>query len=119
VIGAERFLAEIQLTANLQHQHILPLFDSGKADSSLFYVMPYVEGESLRDRLTREKQLPVGRAADTVLGGAVPAPRAGSLLPVDGDDRRFVMLREGESAQESELIVALHWLDGLEGKGGK
>src|SRR5512147_2418728 len=59
VIGAERFLAEIKLTANLQHPHILPLFDSGEADSFLFYVMPYVEGESLRARLTREKQLPV------------------------------------------------------------
>src|ERR671928_147620 len=59
VIGAERFLAEIKLTANLQHPHILPLFDSGEADSYLFYVMPFVEGETLRDRLTREKQLPV------------------------------------------------------------
>jgi serine/threonine protein kinase len=59
VIGAERFLAEIKLTANLQHPHILPLFDSGEADSYLFYVMPYVEGETLRDRLNREKQLPV------------------------------------------------------------
>jgi tRNA A-37 threonylcarbamoyl transferase component Bud32 len=62
VIGAERFLAEIKLTANLQHPHILPLFDSGEADSFLFYVMPYVEGESLRDRLNREKQLPVDEA---------------------------------------------------------
>jgi len=59
VIGAERFLAEIKLTANLQHPHILPLFDSGEADSFLYYVMPFVEGESLRDRLRREKQLPV------------------------------------------------------------
>ena len=59
VIGAERFLAEIKLTANLQHPHILPLFDSGEADGYLFYVMPFVEGESLRDRLNREKQLPV------------------------------------------------------------
>jgi Tol biopolymer transport system component/tRNA A-37 threonylcarbamoyl transferase component Bud32 len=62
VIGAERFLAEIKLTANLQHPHILPLFDSGEADGFLFYVMPFVEGESLRDRLTREKQLPVEEA---------------------------------------------------------
>src|SRR5580765_5926185 len=62
VIGAERFLAEIKLTANLQHPHILPLFDSGEADSFLFYVMPFVEGESLRDRLRREKQLPVEEA---------------------------------------------------------
>ena len=62
VIGAERFLAEIRTTANLQHPHILPLFDSGSADGFLFYVMPYVEGESLRDRLFREKQLPVADA---------------------------------------------------------
>src|SRR5689334_8880081 len=62
VIGAERFLAEIKLTANLQHPHILPLFDSGEADSYLFYVMPFVEGETLRTRLNREKQLPVAEA---------------------------------------------------------
>ena len=66
VIGAERFLAEIRTTANLQHPHILPLHDSGEADGFLFYVMPYVEGESLRDRLTREKQLPVADAVRLV-----------------------------------------------------
>ncbi|HEY8197921.1 MAG TPA: protein kinase [Gemmatimonadales bacterium] len=58
-IGAERFLREIRLTANLQHPHILPLHDSGEAGGFLFYVMPYVEGESLRDWLNRERQLPV------------------------------------------------------------
>ena len=62
VVGAERFLAEIKTTANLQHPHILPLFDSGEADSFLFYVMPYVEGESLRERLDREHQFPVDEA---------------------------------------------------------
>jgi serine/threonine-protein kinase len=69
VIGAERFLSEIKTTANLQHPHILPLFDSGEAGTResgagtfLYYVMPYVEGESLRDRLTREKQLPIADA---------------------------------------------------------
>ena len=62
VVGAERFLAEIQVTANLQHPHILPLFDSGEADNFLFYVMPYVEGETLQDRIDREKQLPVDEA---------------------------------------------------------
>src|SRR4029077_18916943 len=62
VVGAERFLAEITVTANLQHPNILPLFDSGTADSFLFYVMPYVEGESLRNRLDREHQLPVDDA---------------------------------------------------------
>jgi eukaryotic-like serine/threonine-protein kinase len=59
VIGAERFLAEIKTTAALQHSHILPLFDSGQADGFLFYVMPFVEGESLRDRLKREHELAV------------------------------------------------------------
>jgi serine/threonine-protein kinase len=62
VVGAERFLAEIKTTANLQHPHILPLFDSGEADGFLFYVMPYVEGETLRGRLDREKQLGVDDA---------------------------------------------------------
>ena len=62
VVGAERFLAEIKVTANLQHPHILPLHDSGEADSFLFYVMPFVEGETLRDRIDREHQLPVDDA---------------------------------------------------------
>src|SRR5210317_2220606 len=62
VVGADRFLAEIKTTANLQHPHILPLFDSGEAGGFLFYVMPYVEGESLRERLDRDKQLPVDEA---------------------------------------------------------
>ncbi len=72
VIGAERFLAEIKTTANLQHPHILPLHDSGEVtvgepgdhdvSRTLFYVMPYVEGVSLRDRIEREHQLPIGDA---------------------------------------------------------
>ena len=72
VIGAERFLSEIKTTAALQHPHILPLFRQrssggaggrgGRGSSFLYYVMPYVEGESLRDRLTREKQLPIADA---------------------------------------------------------
>jgi TolB-like protein/tRNA A-37 threonylcarbamoyl transferase component Bud32 len=59
VLGAERFLAEIRVTANLQHPNLLPLFDSGEAHSFLYYVMPYVEGETLRARLERERQLSV------------------------------------------------------------
>ena len=66
-LGPERFLAEIRTTARLQHPHILPLFDSGQAGTAadspdagfLYYVMPYVEGESLRERLTREVELPI------------------------------------------------------------
>jgi eukaryotic-like serine/threonine-protein kinase len=62
VVGADRFLSEIKTTANLQHPHILPLFDSGEADSFLFYVMPHIEGETLRERIDRDKQLPVDEA---------------------------------------------------------
>ena len=82
VIGAERFLAEIKTTANLQHPHILPLFDSGAADSFLFYVMPYIEGVSLRDRITREHQLPVNdavRIAGEVAGALDYAHRHGVI----------------------------------------
>ncbi len=62
VLGAERFVAEIKTTASLQHPHILPLFDSGQADGFLYYVMPYVEGETLRDKLNRETQLGIDEA---------------------------------------------------------
>ena len=62
ILGPERFLKEIELTAGLQHPHILPLFDSGNANGHLYYVMPFVAGESLRARLGRERQLPVADA---------------------------------------------------------
>src|SRR3989441_4948825 len=61
-LGPDRFLREIKLAARLNHPHILPLYDSGEAQGFLYYVMPYVEGESLRDRLAREKQLPLDDA---------------------------------------------------------
>jgi Tol biopolymer transport system component len=73
VLGVERFLAEIQVTANLQHPNLLPLFDSGEVGGLLYYVMPYVEGESLRARLSREKQLPVDEAVriSSAIAGAL------------------------------------------------
>jgi serine/threonine protein kinase len=80
VVGGERFLAEIRTTANLQHPHILPLFDSGSADGLIFYVMPYVEGESLQDRLQRERQIPVAdavRITVKILSALEHAHRAG------------------------------------------
>lgn len=58
-LGADRFLAEITTTAKLQHPHILLLLDSGAADGLLYYVMPFVRGETLRERLKRERQLPI------------------------------------------------------------
>jgi len=72
-VGSERFLREIKLAARLNHPHILPLFDSGEAGGFLFYVMPFIEGESLRDRMNREGQLPledslaIGRAVASAL----------------------------------------------------
>jgi len=97
VVGAERFLAEIKTTANLQHPHILPLHDSGEADSFLFYVMPYVEGESLRERLDRETQLPVDEAvriATAVANGLDYAHRQGvvhrDIKPAN------ILLQDGE-----------------------
>ena len=62
VLGAERFVQEITTTANLQHPHILPLFDSGEAGGFLYYVMPFIKGESLRDRLEREGKLSIPQA---------------------------------------------------------
>lgn len=70
VLGVERFLSEIKVTAHLQHPHLLPLFDSGEVEGLLFYVMPYVEGESLRVRLEAEHQLPVEEALRITLAVA-------------------------------------------------
>src|SRR5829696_6608944 len=61
-LGVDRFLSEIRVTANLQHPNLLPLFDSGEVNGLLYFVMPYVEGETLRHRIDREKQLPLDEA---------------------------------------------------------
>ncbi|UCC26670.1 MAG: serine/threonine-protein kinase [Gemmatimonadales bacterium] len=96
VVGADRFLAEIRTTANLQHPNILPLFDSGEADSFLFYVMPYVEGESLRERLDRERQLPVEEAVRiaTEVGEALDYAHRQGIIHRDIKPAN-ILLREG------------------------
>src|SRR5438093_11069532 len=74
-LGAERFLREIEIAARLQHPHILPLYDSGSVTGFLYYVMPSVEGESLRDPLTHENHLPqddARRIAPEVAGPPAP-----------------------------------------------
>ena len=63
-LGPERFLREIRIAAQLNHPHILPLHDSGEAAGVLYYVMPHVNGESLRNRLARDKQLPMAEAVE-------------------------------------------------------
>jgi serine/threonine-protein kinase len=70
VLGVDRFLAEIRVTAHLQHPNLLPLFDSGEASGLLFYVMPFVEGESLRSWLDREKELPIAEAVHVAISVA-------------------------------------------------
>ena len=80
VVGAERFLVEIKTTANLQHPHILPLFDSGEVDGLLYYIMPFVDGESLRHKLKRETQLSLKEAlgiTEAVAGALDYAHRQG------------------------------------------
>jgi Tol biopolymer transport system component/tRNA A-37 threonylcarbamoyl transferase component Bud32 len=107
ILGGERFLAEIKTTANLQHPHILSLFDSGEADGLVFYVMPYVEGESLRDRLTREKQLPVEdavRIASEVASALDYAHRHGVVHRDIKPEN--VLLHEGQ-AQVADFGIAL------------
>ncbi|HEU5218258.1 MAG TPA: protein kinase, partial [Gemmatimonadales bacterium] len=107
VIGAERFLTEIKTTANLQHPHILPLFDSGAADSFLFYVMPFIEGESLRDRLNREKQLPIGDAVriSTEVAGALDYAHRHGIIHRDIKPEN-ILLHDG-SALIADFGIAL------------
>ena len=80
-LGRERFLREIEIVAKLRHPGILPLYDSGEADGLLFYVLPYVEGPTLRDRLEQEKQLPVEEALriTSELAAAISRPRRQNL----------------------------------------
>ena len=76
LLGPDRFSREIQVAASLNHPHILPLYDSGEVDGLLFYVMPYVRGESLRQRLDREKQLPIDEVLRIAQAGRRrPGPR--------------------------------------------
>ena len=107
VVGAERFLAEIKTTANLQHPHILPLFDSGEADGFLFYVMPHVEAETLRHRIDREGPLPVEDVVRIVteVGGALA--RAHDAGIVHRDIKPENILFESGHALVADFGVAL------------
>ena len=101
MVGGDRFLTEIKTTANLQHPHILPLHDSGEADGLLYYVMPYVEGESLRGRLDREQQLPIGdavRIATKVAGALEYAHGRGVIHRDIKPANLFVSSRRGNAA---------------------
>ncbi|MGE5099211.1 MAG: serine/threonine-protein kinase, partial [Deltaproteobacteria bacterium] len=97
VLGVERFLSEIKVTANLQHPNLLPLFDSGEAGGLLFYVMPFVEGESLRARLEREKQLPIDQAIHIAVAVAAALDYAHRHGVIHRDLKpENILLHEGE-----------------------
>jgi TolB-like protein/tetratricopeptide (TPR) repeat protein len=97
-LGAERFHAEIKVTARLTHPHILALYDSGEAAGMLYYVMPYVEGESLRDRLSREKRLPVEEALRiaSAVSGALAYAHAHEVVHRDIKPEN-IMLQNGHA----------------------
>ena len=97
VLGVERFLSEIRVTANLQHPHLLPLFDSGEAGGLLYYVMPYIAGQSLRERIEREKQLPVADALRIARGVASALDHAHRHGVIHRDLKpENILLHEGE-----------------------
>jgi len=106
-LGAERFLREIELTASLQHPHILPLFDSGTADGLLYYVMPYVQGESLGARLAREGPLAVDEAVRIACEVAEALAYAHSLGVVHRDVKPENILLQAGHALVADFGIAL------------
>jgi serine/threonine-protein kinase len=107
VVGAARFLGEIETTANLQHPHILPLYDSGEADGFLFYVMPLLEGESLRDRLDRDRQLPVEEAVRITAAVATALDYAHQRGVVHRDIKPANILFQGGQPVVGDFGIAL------------
>src|SRR5574341_1250100 len=112
-LGPDRFLREIQIAARLQHPHIVPLYDSGQAGDLLYYVMPYVEGESLRQRLEREQRLPIEDALGIARAVAAALDYAHHQQVVHRDIKpENVMLHEGEAVREGGGAGAVHGPDG-------
>ena len=97
MLGPDRFLREIELAARLNHPHILPLYDSGEVDGMLFYVMPFIEGESLRAKLDRDKQLPIDEAVQLIRKVAAALDYAHRHGVVHRDIKpENILLHEGE-----------------------
>ena len=106
-LGADRFLAEIKVTARLQHPHILPLLDSGAASGLLYYVMPLVTGETLRARLAREKQLPIADALRIASECADALQHAHALGIIHRDIKPENILLQGGHAVVADFGIAL------------
>jgi predicted RNase H-related nuclease YkuK (DUF458 family) len=107
VVGSDRFLSEIRTTATLQHPHILGLIDSGEAAGVLYYVMPFVDGESLRDRLSREHQLPIEEAVRLAREIAAALDYAHRHLVVHRDIKPENILLQDGNALVSDFGIAL------------
>ena len=105
-LGPDRFLREIEIAAGLQHPHILPLHDSGESGGFLYYVMPYVEGESLRDHLTREKQLPLEDALQIARNVAAALSYAHSHDVLHRDIKPENILLSGGEAVVADFGIA-------------
>jgi serine/threonine-protein kinase len=105
-LGAERFLAEIKTTAKLQHPHILPLLDSGEAAGLLYYVMPYVDGETLRDRLARSGEMPVHEAVRLLLEIGEALAHAHSRGVVHRDIKPENVMLSGRHAMVVDFGIA-------------
>ena len=106
-LGGERFLSEIKTTARLQHPHILPLLDSGDAGGLLYYVMPYVTGETLRARLERERQLPIEDALRIASEVADALGAAHALGIIHRDIKPENILLQGGHALVADFGIAL------------
>src|SRR3989441_6006005 len=105
-LGPERFLQEIEIAAGLTHPHILPLYDSGEATGLLYYVMPYVEGETLRNRLDRAGQLPLAEAVQIMREVADALRHAHSHVVVARDLQPENILLQARPALGSGFAVA-------------
>lgn len=105
-VGPDRFLREIKIEAKLQHPHILPLYDSGRADGLLYYTMPYVQGETLRDRLVRDQQLPVEDVVDIARDVAEAIEYANGQGVVHRDIKPENILLSGGHALVADFGIA-------------
>jgi tetratricopeptide (TPR) repeat protein/TolB-like protein len=105
-LGPERFLREIRIAARLRHPHIVPLYDSGNADGTLYYVMPFIEGESLRDRLRREQRLPVDEALGIACEVADALTHAHEHELIHRDIKPENILLEGGHALVTDFGIA-------------
>jgi TolB-like protein/Flp pilus assembly protein TadD/tRNA A-37 threonylcarbamoyl transferase component Bud32 len=106
LLGGERFLREIRIAANLNHPHVVPLYDSGTADGLLYYVMPYIEGETLRQRLRRPPPMPVGEAIDVVCGVAAALSHAHGRGVIHRDVKPENIMLSGGAALVTDFGIA-------------